>query len=375
MVDRREIGRITSQDRGPTLMVVAGIHGNEPAGVEAARRVFARLERGDVRLRGELVVYAGNLEALKQGVRYQVKDLNRQWSEATVAAVLQKPADQLDAEDLEQLELLKVLQNGIDRARGRVHLADFHTSSANGIPFIIFGDTLPQRHFVRAFPIPVVIGLEEQVDGVLSAYWTRRGCVTFTVEGGQHTDPNSVDSLEAALWIAMEEAELIGRDSVPELKRSHAFLEERRSNLPRVLEVVSRKSITAEDAFKMEPGFRNLDHAPRGQLLATDKNGEIRAPANGMVILPLYQGLGNDGFFWGRAVSGARLRTSEFLRTLGVDRFLRLLPGVERDTAHPSRFIINTKVAKLYPLDVFHMFGYRKLRQVGAELTVERQAE
>ena len=58
----------------------------------------------------------------------------------------------------------------------------------------------------------------------------------------------------------------------------------------------------------MAPGFKNL--AREGQLLATDKNGEIRAPKDGLVILPLYQGLGNDGFFWGRAVSEARLRVS-----------------------------------------------------------------
>ncbi|MBK6531787.1 MAG: succinylglutamate desuccinylase/aspartoacylase family protein [Deltaproteobacteria bacterium] len=41
---------------GPTPVAVAGVHGNEPAGIEAARRVFARLERGGVAVRGELVV-------------------------------------------------------------------------------------------------------------------------------------------------------------------------------------------------------------------------------------------------------------------------------------------------------------------------------
>jgi hypothetical protein len=45
-----------------------------------------------------------------------------------------------------------------------------------------------------------------------------------------------------------------------------------------------------------------------------------------------------------------------------------------RDPAHPSRFIVNTRVARLYPLDVFHMFGYRRIRQHGSEMTLERQA-
>ena len=37
----RVVGRVRSSEPGPTLMVVAGIHGNEPASVLAARRVFA----------------------------------------------------------------------------------------------------------------------------------------------------------------------------------------------------------------------------------------------------------------------------------------------------------------------------------------------
>ena len=123
----------------------------------------------------------------------------------------------------------------------------------------------------------------------------------------------------------------------------------------------------------MEPGFRNLDHAKEGQLLARDKRGEIRAPANGLVLLPLYQGLGSDGFFWGRAVSTARLVASEALRSLDLDRFIDWLPGVARDRERPTRLVIDTKIARFYPLDVFHTLGYRRVRERDGELTVERQ--
>jgi succinylglutamate desuccinylase len=386
VVDRREIGRLVGADAGPTLVVVAGIHGNEPAGIEAARRVFARLERGDVHLCGELVAFAGNVAALREGIRYHKKDLNRVWTEARVAelrATLEAPVDgggspargaALDEEDREQLELLAAIEAAMVRSRGRVHLADFHTSSAAGIPFVLFGDTLAQREFVRVFPIPIVMGLEEQLDGVLSSYWTARGCVTFSVEGGQHTDPLSTDSLEAVIWLAMEEAGLLEQGALAEVATGAALLERRRSGLPRVLEVMSRKAITPEDAFKMAPGFRNLDHAAAGRLLAHDRNGEIRAPSDGMVILPLYQGLGSDGFFWGRVVSEARMNASRVLRRLRVDRLFGLLPGVVKDPRHPSRFIVNTRVARIYPLDVFHLFGYRRVRQQGSQMTLERQA-
>ncbi len=370
-IEKREIGHAQGDGPGPTLIVVAGVHGNEPAGILAARRVFARLGRGGIDLAGDLWVFAGNLAALQMGVRYQKKDLNRLWQEDRVTEVkaLAKP----DPEDRELKELLGAIEGAMGYARGKIFLGDFHTSSAHGIPFVLFGDTLPQRRFVEAFPLPVVMGLEEQVDGVLSSYWTRRGCVTFGCEGGQHDDPGSVDNLEAVLWLAMEQAGLVEKGSTPELGRSRGVLEEKRGDLPPWLEVVSRHAITAKDEFRMEPGFRCLDHAVKGQLLARDRNGEIRAKSDGMVILPLYQGLGDDGFFWGRKVSRARLATSSVLRHMHLDKLLAALPGVTRDVGHPSRFIVDTHVASVYPLDVFHMFGYRKVREDGERLTVERQ--
>jgi succinylglutamate desuccinylase len=56
-----------------------------------------------------------------------------------------------------------------------------------------------------------------------------------------------------------------------------------------------------------------------------------------------------------------------------LDKLLAALPGVTRDVGHPSRFVVDTHVARVYPLDVFHMFGYRKVREEGDRLTVERQ--
>lgn len=374
-LERRELGRVTGRDPGPTLVAVAGIHGNEPAGIASARRVFARLERGDVALRGELVALAGNVASLRRGVRYQSKDLNRQWSEGRVAALRALAADgELDAEDAEQVELLGAIEAAMARARGPMHVADLHTSSAQGVPFVLFGDTLAQRRFVGAFPIPVIIGLEEQVDGALSEYWTRRGCVTFTVEGGQHDDGASVEALEAVLWLALAEAGMVDRE-LAEVGAAYATLDARRGELPRVLEVVSRRAITAEDTFTMEPGFRNIARARAGQLLARDRRGDIVAPADGLVILPLYQGLGSDGFFWGREVSETRMQASRVLRRLGVDHLLALLPGVARDPERRSRFVVDPQVVKRVPLEVFQLFGYRRVRERGGALTVERQLD
>jgi predicted deacylase len=379
----REIGRLVGRAAGPTLIVVAGIHGNEPAGIHAARRVLARLTTAEIPIRGELCVLAGNIASLRLGKRYQVKDLNRAWTETRVDALMTRPnhhvgstdvASTDDAEDREQRELILAIHAAQARARGRVHLADFHTTSAAGIPFVLFGDTLAQRQFVRRFPLPIIIGLEEQLDGALSEYWTRHDCVTFACEGGQHQDPGSVDNLAAVLYLSLAEAGIIPEGSLPEVAEAESLLRARRGDLPPFLEVVSRHAIAEEDAFRMEPGFKNLNPASQGQLLAHDKAGEIRAQEDGLVILPLYQGLGSDGFFWGRAMSSARMRTSEILRRLRVDRMLGLLPGIAKDPQHPSRFIVR-EAGKFIPRDVFQVLGYRRVRTREGELTLERQPD
>jgi predicted deacylase len=372
-VGPRTTAMIRGKEPGPTLIAVGGIHGNEPGGVAAGRRLVARLEKGDVPVRGEVIIFLGNMGAQAHKERYIVRDLNRVWNERVVGELEARPASSLDPEEREQAELLVAIREVRDRARGPVFLVDLHTTSAAGVPFVIFGDTLAQRAFVLGFPLPVVFGLEEQLDGALAEYWTRHGCVTFSVEGGQHDDPASVDNLEAVLLLACEMAGIVPEGALPETKDAYALLESRRGALPRVMEVLERHAIEPEDDFRMEAGFRNLDYARAGQLLATDRAGDIRAPQDGLVILPLYQKQGKDGFFWGRAVSDSRLRLSERLRLMNMDRLLPLLPGVRRDESHPSRFIVNTKVARLFPVEVFHMFGYRRIRRTEDRLTVERQ--
>jgi predicted deacylase len=373
--ERREIGRLVGRAAGPTLVVIGGMHGNEPGGAIAARQVLERLAREDVQVAGEVVAFAGNMAALRAGRRYHVKDLNRQWSDDRVRALAAQPTADDDAEDREQRELLGAIESAMARARGPVYVADLHTTSAPGIPFLITGDTLAQRKLAVEFPLPIVLGLEEQLDGALSEYWTKRGCVTFAVEGGQHHDPASIDSLEAVIYVAVDAVGVVSGTVSAALRsdvsRSQRLLEQRRAGLPHVMEVVERHAITDADRFTMEPGFRNLDRARAGQLLARDARGEIFAPRDGVVILPLYQPVGSDGFFWGREMSPLRLRASEVLRGLGADRALGLLPGVRRDPANGPRLVIDRRFARVYPLGVFQLLGYRRVRPYRGGIAID----
>jgi predicted deacylase len=372
MTFERELGRARGSAAGPTLVVVAGIHGNEHGGAVAARRVFDRLAADRTKLSGEVLALAGNLASLRLRRRFATKDLNRQWTEEKVAALLAREPSVDDAEDREQRALIACIDEAQARARGPIFFLDLHTTSAAGFPFALYGDSIAQSEFASRFPLPIILGLEEEVDGVLSSYMSRRGCVSLAVEGGQHDDPSSIDHLEAVIWVGLAAAGLAERSTLSRFAASRAHLDRARGEIPRVLEVLRRHAITPDDEFVMEPGFANLARVRSGQLLARDRRGDVRAESDGFVLLPLYQGQGEDGFFWGRELSRSRIRTSVLLRKAGLDRVLPLLPGVRRDSAVPDRLVLSDEAVARYPLSLFRTLGMRRVREKNGRRTVGR---
>ncbi len=299
----RVLGKITGA-RGPTLLVVAGLHGNEPAGVEAARRVVSRLQRPGVELAGTFTALAGNLSALKAGRRFIDRDLNRAWTREKIEATRTRAADAPAAsEDQEQLALLDAINTELDAATGSISFIDLHTTSADGYPFSMITDRPEAQALALQFQLPIILGLLERVDGVLLRYLERRGCRCIGVEAGQNDAADSVDRHEAVLLVALVACGLLPASEIPELAAASDLLRDARGSLPRIMKVESRHAIVPEDRFRMEPGFANITPVTTGQLLATDRNGEIRARQSGLLIMPLYQGQGEEGFFLGGAVS------------------------------------------------------------------------
>jgi succinylglutamate desuccinylase len=124
----------------------------------------------------------------------------------------------------------------------------------------------------------------------------------------------------------------------------------------------------------MEPGFTNFQAVRRGKVLARDRTGEIKASETGLILMPLYQTLGNDGFFLVREVKRFWLKFSALLRKLKVGDYVHFLPGVRRDPINENFLIINTRIARILPLQIFHLLGFRRLRWTDKYLVVSRRA-
>ena len=161
----RRLGRYAGK-QGPTLLVVGGIHGNEPAGVLAAQDVLAQLEEGGIEVAGSLAAVAGNVGALAAARRYLVRDLNRCWLPEDIARLATHPASDDDPEYAEMRALAAVIDEEAAQAE-RLVILDLHTTSGDSPPFSLMSDTLRNRRLARALPVPVILGLEENVDGTL----------------------------------------------------------------------------------------------------------------------------------------------------------------------------------------------------------------
>jgi succinylglutamate desuccinylase len=356
------------------LVCVAALHGNEPAGIAGMRRVLRNLTGDTAALRGELVCVVGNRKAFAQSRRFLSQDLNRLWVESRVERIRSRRPPLDDPEEQELFELEGVLTAALSGAAGQGYLLDLHSTSGPGPAFALLDDTLENRAFAMELPVPVVLGIEEELDGTLTSYLLSRGTVTAAFECGQHDDPASADRAAAAIWIALEASGVLPRGARPEVDESRRVLVAGVRGLPRVVETLYRHPIPPGELFRTEPGFQSFQPIRSGQLIGWSSSGPVTTPRGGRILMPLYQKQGEDGFFVVGDVRPFWLRLSALLRRLGLERIVHWLPGVKVKAGSQETFVVDRRVARWYALEVLHLLGFRRHGAAGPYIEVSRRA-
>ena len=91
------------------------------------------------------------------------------------------------------------------------------------------------------------------------------------------------------------------------------------------------------------------------------------------MLLPLYQALGDDGYFLARPVRRFWLEVARWLRRARLFRIVHWLPGVRRDPEDPLTILVNPVVARWFVTEIFHLLGYRRQRQRNGRLAFTRR--
>jgi succinylglutamate desuccinylase len=294
----RLIGLYTQNREGNMVLVFGGVHGNEPSGVRALQAVFAHLDAHRPSFRGSIIGIAGNPPALAAGVRYLQHDLNRLFDPRQLAARRQDGEEPLSAEESEAIALMelveRLMQTGLPSARIFV---DLHATSAPGGGFSVIRDSEANRAIAARLHLPLVFGIETKLHATLMNYLYAQGLNGVIFEAGQIGTRDALEVHTAGIWTLLAGLGCIHPKDVPDYRYQVNRMIDAAEKLPKAVRAVYRHSIVPQDAFTMHPGFVNFQPVSEGQELAVDRTGPVLAPRDGLLIMPLYQEQGSEGFF------------------------------------------------------------------------------
>lgn len=354
----RIIGHIKGSNPGPTVVFFGGIHGNENSGVFALNQMVKDLEKNEVTVNGHIYAIAGNLQALAKGVRYCSEDLNRLWNEERMKSIELEESKNHEDEKLEQLELLQLVKSIIEKETGPFYFMDLHTTSSETIPFIVVNDSLLNRNFTEQLPVPMILGIEEYLEGPILSYINELGYVSFGYEAGQHDDMAAYQNQTAFIYLCLVFAASIDRKQI-NYYHYYEQLAKHTASSKDIFEIVFRFRLHPGDTFQMRPGFVNFQKVRKGQELAMRNSKMAVAKHDGRIFMPLYQSQGNEGFFEIKKVHPFFLRLSTVLRKVKAGHILPFLPGIRWQSSDHQALVVNLKVARVLAKPLLHLLGYR----------------
>lgn len=353
LYQNRLIGYVKGNYKYLTVIAFGGIHGNEIAGVKALENVISSLESDQVSFRGNFYAIKGNLKAINENKRFIDVDLNRIWTRRRVNEL--EETDSSESEISEQKELYSLIKKIVATNRGPYYFLDLHTTSSNTSPFITISDSLNNRKFSYRFKLPIILGIEEYLNGPLLTFLNEFGHISLGFEAGKHEDENSIRNCESFVWLALAHSRCITRRSFKNYQKHKDVLKPYESAT--FYHILEKYTIQENEDFKMEQGFTNFQKIEKGKLLAHSNGGEVRAEKSAQIFMPLYQKQGEDGFFIISKLSSFWLNLSRVVRKLHLYKLLPLLPGVKKASHYTMR--VNPKTANILTTEIFHLFGYR----------------
>jgi len=367
----RIIGRIDGPEPGPCLIFFAGIHGNEPSGVFALRQVLAELSQHRTVAGGSIIGIAGNLWALQRSKRFHTKDLNRLWTKEQIKALMEASVPLMEDQQ-QQKEIYELLQHLLSEETGPFYFFDLHTTSAPSDPFITVNDSLLNRRFTRQYPVPLILGIEEYLEGALLSYINELGYISFGFEGGQHEDPSALENHKMFIYLSLVFAGMIAKSHIP-FDQYMSQLQGSGSGKSSFYEIYNRYEIQPDEEFVMKPGFSNFQKVSKGAQLASSNGQPLTLAASAILFMPLYQAQGTDGYFLIRKIPIFFLWLSAILRWSQADRLFTLLPGVHWYSKERKTMIVDLRIARYVARHIFHLFGYLSKKKGSRHLIIKNR--
>ena len=288
----RILGNYHSGEKGKTIVFMCGIHGNELSGKKALKKIFSYLENNKIDIIGNIIGVQGNLKAIEKKERYIDIDLNRIWTKKIIDEV--KKGKIKDVYEYKELIKIHDIMDVILKKKKKkdVIIIDLHnTSSASGL-FTVINNTKDFK-LASAIQIPVITKLFNKVKGSFSQYYNSKNISTIVFEGGAIGDPASTNNHEIGIFKILESCGVIKKEDTPNFITNQSNSKNKK-NLYKVKYI---HLISESDNFLMKPNVINFQNVKKGEVLGSDKNGDVISPFDGKILMPLYQEQGREGFY------------------------------------------------------------------------------
>ncbi len=317
---KRLIGTHTGSEQETLIIAIAAMHGNEPAGVYALRDLFQMLHdeplvNPDFTFKGKIVGLIGNVQAYERKLRFVKQDLNRMITPDNIKRLttlhyaekggLTAHYD-IAYEDLELVELIQYIDTEIKTYKpNRLIVLDLHTTSATGGIFTIVSETEDSLAIALSLHAPIVKGFVRGVGGSSLHYFASKNfnipTTALAFEAGQHTEAKSTPRTIAWLVNCLRAIGSINKHDVD--NKHEQILRGYAKNLPKAVELQSVYKIGTKDTFTMQPNYTNFQAVKKGELLAHHNGEAVLCPEDCLILMPLYQNKGTDGFFLVNAIA------------------------------------------------------------------------
>ena len=295
-----EIIRFAGLNRGPKLIVMGAVHGNETCGPNAILRAIADCRSGRLLIRRGQVTFVpvANLKAYHQATREGDRNLNRDLREKTIPQDYEDRIGNLICPLLREHEVL----------------LDIHSFRGEGVPFIFAGpldnagDVEPFRFAKAEGEFAARLGTSMVIHGWLDVYGRflrERARLGFsnpaisegvgtteymrfsggygvTLECGAHDDPRSDDVAYAAIINAFAHLGLIDAAPPPVAMKT-------------AIQIVDMFVCEAE-GDRIEGAWKTGDAVAAGQVIARRASGDaVEAPGPGYIVFPNRTAKPGDG--------------------------------------------------------------------------------
>ncbi|MDA0197013.1 MAG: succinylglutamate desuccinylase/aspartoacylase family protein [Bacteroidetes bacterium] len=366
---QRILGTYKGKRSGPTLIFMAGIHGNETSGIEALQEVFSTLKSIKPEISGAIVGIAGNRAALSQETRYIDEDLNRLW--------LTEESNSEIIEFKERDEIVETLDEVLTSETEQVLFFDLHSTSTESPPFIMLSDTLRNRELAQLIGVPIILGLLEHLKGMFMEATSRSGFPTILFQGGRNGDETTVTNFKGMIWKVLQSKCLLDTKLIPECESAinllNSFAPVDKEN--EFFEIIYSHKIKPETKFLMKPDYLGFGYVKKNEVLATADGIEVRSPSKGTLFMPLNQEQGEEGFYLIRPIASKWIKLSKKLKRFKFHRHLDWLVGVKKINNNPLTYKVDQQITFLWALEIFHLLGYIKVREDGPILYMARRED